>query len=65
VNTEKIKVFGLKEILLRQDLTRLLYKNLGVLEEDQYQYVQDSSFKDLHLRLLCVNSMVKLIKEAA
>jgi hypothetical protein len=62
-NTNEIKAFDLPEMLLRTDLSRLLYKHLGVSEEDQYQYIQDSSSEELDVRLQCINSIVKIIKE--
>jgi len=62
-NTNEIKAFDLPEMLLRSDLSRLLYKHLGVSEEDQYQYIQDSSTEQLDVRLQGINSIVKIIKE--
>jgi len=61
-NTNEIKAFDLPEMLLRSDLSRLLYKHLGVSEEDQYQYIQDSSSEQLELRLQGINSIVKIIE---
>ncbi len=55
-------VFSLPEILLRQDLTRLIYHHLGVSKEDEYQFIQDSTTEDLKTRLMCVNSMVESFK---
>jgi hypothetical protein len=59
----KVKKIDLTTALLIRDSERLLYDYLGVSEETQYQYIQDSSLEELELRHKCVIEMVKLLKE--